>query len=254
MDTKLSLGDRMKDYENRTGSYLLPRTPFVIRVDGCNFKRYTANLARPYDDDLIYDMNQTAMIVASKIQGCKLAFVQSDEISFIVYQPSHKEELYYDYKVQKIVSVVSSLTSTTFNNLRSTIGEDTSAVFDARCFSLPTIDECINYLIWRQRDGKRNSISAAAMALFSHKELHMKSSQDKIDMMREKGYDWYRDIDFRKQSGGIITRVEKKVEIADEHLKYAKDDELTANRHHWVMVDTPEIHSDNNTFIRQILG
>lgn len=80
-----TLGDRMKDfYENRT-RYMLPRRTYtVIRIDGKAFKNYTKGLIRPFDKGLIEDMNSTAEYLCKNIQGEKLAYVQSDEISIVL--------------------------------------------------------------------------------------------------------------------------------------------------------------------------
>ena len=41
-------------------------------------------LKKPFDDDFIDIMNKTAKYLCENIQGCKLAYVQSDEISLIL--------------------------------------------------------------------------------------------------------------------------------------------------------------------------
>jgi tRNA(His) 5'-end guanylyltransferase len=253
-----SIADRMKDYEMRSSSYLTPRSYIIVRVDGCNFKKYTSKLNRPYDDGLIEDMNNTAIEVSAFIYGCKLGFVQSDEISFIIHQPSSITEPWYNYNVQKMVSIIASKTSTVFNKLRRVRNGDDSAIFDARVFVLPTLDEVINYLIWRQIDGKRNSISAAALSLFSHHKLEGKNSQDKIDMMRSVGFDWYHDIDFRRQTGALISKVTYMVDIPTQYLK--QDGITQVERSHWGIINTPVFFSkneictvDNKNFLSNLL-
>jgi tRNA(His) 5'-end guanylyltransferase len=51
--------------------------------------------------------------------------------------------------------------------------------FDSRVFIIPDITEVYNYFTWRQQDCTRNSISMAASAYFSHKELDNMSSDKK---------------------------------------------------------------------------
>jgi hypothetical protein len=79
-----SLGDRMKGYENAFRHYLPRRNYVMIRIDGCHFHTYTKGLKRPFDHGLIEDMDNTAKYLCQKIQGAKLAFVQSDEISILL--------------------------------------------------------------------------------------------------------------------------------------------------------------------------
>ena len=85
MNSKDSLGDRMKaDYESRT-RYLLPRRTFtLVRVDGRSFHSYTRDCARPYDEGLMADMDATALALCAELTGARLAFVQSDEIQVLL--------------------------------------------------------------------------------------------------------------------------------------------------------------------------
>src|SRR5690606_16109492 len=66
------------------------------------------------------------------------------------------------------------------------------AYFDARAFNVPSEDEIINNLIWRQRDAIKNSVSSWARNFFSDRELHGKNTQERIDMIKESepSYDW----------------------------------------------------------------
>jgi len=45
-------------------------------------------------------------------------------------------------------------------------------VFDCRVFQVPSREEAVNTLLWRELDAVKNSISMAARAHFSHKRLH----------------------------------------------------------------------------------
>jgi tRNA(His) 5'-end guanylyltransferase len=64
------------------------------------------------------------------------------------------------------------------------------AVFDARVFVIPDFREISNYMIWRQQDCTRNSITMAAGSVYSHKELHGKSGEEKQEMLFQKGINW----------------------------------------------------------------
>ena len=67
---KDDLGDRMKrDYEDRT-RFLLPRRTYtLLRIDGKAFHRYTRDCARPYDLDLMADMDAATIAVCERIDG-----------------------------------------------------------------------------------------------------------------------------------------------------------------------------------------
>ena len=82
---KDSLGDRMKDYyENRNRTHLTRRTPVIIRVDGKAFHTLTNSMDKPFDEQFIKMMQDTAIYMAENVQGCKAVYVQSDEISLLL--------------------------------------------------------------------------------------------------------------------------------------------------------------------------
>ena len=82
--SKDSLGDRMKKFEDSFRYHLPIRMPVIIRVDGCHFHSYTKKCKRPVDQGLIDCMDETAKYLCANIQGCQLAYVQSDEISLLL--------------------------------------------------------------------------------------------------------------------------------------------------------------------------
>lgn len=117
---KDALGDRMKSfYEDRTRILLPRRTYTIIRVDGKAFHTYTRGLKRPFDQGLIEDMNETAAFLCKNIQGAKLAYVQSDEISILLTDfDSISTDMWFDGNIQKMTSISASLATARFNELR----------------------------------------------------------------------------------------------------------------------------------------
>jgi tRNA(His) guanylyltransferase len=69
------------NYEDRFRTLLPRRTNLILRIDGKAFHTYTRGFNKPFDDGLIEDMDKTAIALCRGIQGAKLAYVQSDEIS-----------------------------------------------------------------------------------------------------------------------------------------------------------------------------
>jgi len=175
-----SLGDRMKvNYESRTKTLLPRRTYSIIRIDGKAFHTYTRGLERPFDKQLVEDMNATAICLCSEIQGAKFAFVQSDEISILLTDfDKLTTSAWFDGSIQKIVSVSASIATAVFNQIRA----GKQAMFDSRVFTIPSRTEVENYFIWRQQDATRNSISSVAQSLYSHRELNTKSVSVMQDM------------------------------------------------------------------------
>lgn len=193
---KDNLGDRMKTYyENRTQTYLPRRTYTIIRLDGKSFHTYTRDLEKPFDAEFIEDMHFTAKYLCKNIQGCKLGYVQSDEISLLLTDFDNLgTDAWFDGNIQKITSVSAAMTSAVFNARRQVdeFGKSRQlAYFDSRVFTIPTKVEVENYFIWRQKDAIRNSISTLAQSLYSSKQLHGKSTSERLEMMKEeKGVDW----------------------------------------------------------------
>lgn len=207
---KDSLGTRMKDqYESRTKSYLPRRTYTIIRLDGCHFHTLTRKCARPFDDGLIFAMQETSLGLCKEIQGAKFAYTQSDEISILLTDfETINTEAWFDGQIQKMCSVSASIATKYFNKDHPTIINqtfDNNATFDSRVFAIPDYVEVENYFIWRQQDAVRNSIQMAAQALYSQKELHEVNMAKAQDMCMLKGVNW-NDYPAFKKRGTVIKR------------------------------------------------
>jgi tRNA(His) 5'-end guanylyltransferase len=200
---KDNLGDRMKEYyESRTKSLLPRRTYTVIRIDGKAFHTYTRKLKKPFDDELINNMDETAKYLCENIQGAKFAFVQSDEISILLTDfDKLQTTAWFDGNVQKITSISASLATAKFNELRP----NKIALFDSRVFTIPSNIEVENYFIWRQQDTVRNSISSVAQSLYSSKELHKVNISEMQELCFNKGVNW-NDFDAKKKRGRLIIK------------------------------------------------
>ena len=229
--TKDSLGDRMKSfYEDRTRKYLTRRNNILIRIDGKAFHTYTRGLNKPYDQGLLDDMNETTKYLCENIQGAKMGYVQSDEISiWLTDYDTNDTSAWFDYNLQKMCSISASLATAKFNQLRTErayenieadpIAHGLSAydmgisqalniplaTFDARVFVIPHIDEVVNYFIWRQQDATRNSVSMAAQSMFSTSALHGVKCDKMQDLMMDRGVNW-NDFPTRFKRGAAIIK------------------------------------------------
>ena len=159
---KDSLGDRMKhNYENVSRTYLTRRTPVIMRLDGKAFHTLTRNCVKPFDIDLQDAMKATAIELCLEIQGAKIAYTQSDEISILLTDYDNlKTSPWFDYNIQKMCSIASAMASVKFSSVWGSTG-----LFDCRVFNIPK-DEVMNYFVWRQKDWLRNSLSMLAQANF----------------------------------------------------------------------------------------
>ena len=90
--------------------------------------------------------------------------------------------------------------------------------FDCRVFNLPNECELANAFLWRENDAIKNSITGMALHFFSHKQIQGKSGEEKIAMMKEKGYDFYRDTDEAFLRGTFYRRENYKKVLSDEEV------------------------------------
>jgi tRNA(His) guanylyltransferase len=204
MDT---LGDRMKAYEGVSNLVLPERTPVVVRVDGKAFHTVTRGLDKPWDARVTACMDATAMALMEEMQNAVAAYVQSDEISILMINYAGEfTQSWFGNKVQKIVSVASSVATHAFNETARGLVDLESRrwLFDARAFTLPR-HEVSNYFIWRQQDAIRNSVSALARSKFTHRELQGKPCKAMKEMLESIGVKW-EDCATRDKMGRLIVR------------------------------------------------
>ena len=204
------LGDRMKSYEAlSTSRQLMPNCPVYARIDGRAFHTLCKGLKKPYSMAFIDVMQEVCKFLVGET-GAVLGYVQSDEISLGWLDYSKAP---FEGRIQKLESVLASMASAKFvqfieasksssplniNNGIDKLWHSTQIhvpSFDCRVFNLPNEGELANCFLWRENDAIKNSISGMALAFFSHKQLQNKNSDEKIAMMKEKGYEFYRDTD-----------------------------------------------------------
>jgi tRNA(His) 5'-end guanylyltransferase len=182
------LGDRMKAYEQaEAGRAGLPGMPVCVRLDGKGFSRWTRSLARPFDPRLTALMIDTTLALVAE-SGAVAGYTQSDEISLILHAKSAKEELYHGGKFQKLASVLASVATAHFN--AKVWPGMPPAIFDARAWAVPSLDEAANVLFWREIDATKNSVSMAAREHYSHKALLGLKRAEMMDLLMAKGVNW----------------------------------------------------------------
>lgn len=226
------LGKRMKEqYEDRFRYKLLRRTPTIIRIDGKAFHTYTQGLNKPFDEGLIEDMQNTMIFLCKNIQGCKMGYCQSDEISLLLTDyDTINTSAWFDYNLQKMCSVSASMATSEFNRLRiirnfehfnldtfiaqALVSKMKLANFDSRVFQISDYEEVVNYFIWRYFDAIRNSISMLAQSLYSPKELSGKNTTIQKEMCVDKGKNW-NDLHWSKKSGSLCIYNEQSWEIIE---------------------------------------
>lgn len=237
---KNSIMKRMKEnYEFRSQTFLPRRTYTIIRLDGKAFHTYTKNCDKPFDSKLMSDMDQTAKYLCENIQGCKFAYVQSDEISLGLCDfDNTNTDAWLDGNVQKITSISASMATAFFNHARQSEGN--FALFDSRCFVIPDPIEVHNYFVARQQDATRNSIQMVGQAHFSHKELQNKSCDQIQEMLWTTHNINWNDYPVGCKRGRCVLK-----EYYGEPNTYLNDGSFV-KRIRWVVVDPPIFTSSPN--------
>lgn len=194
-----NIGDRMKRYEYVTRQYLTKRVPVIVRLDGRAFHTLTRDCDKPFDQFFIDSMQLAANHVIEQVQGFKLAFIQSDEVNFLLtdYDELHTDG-WFDYNLSKILSISAALMSAYFSQSFCRIG-----IFDSRAFNIPA-DDVANYFVWRAKDWARNSLNMYARSLFSHKQLMNKHSTQIHEMLHGENKNWATDLSGQQKNGTWI--------------------------------------------------
>lgn len=230
---KKSLGDRMKLYEKAYDYKLTQRTPVIMRLDGRAFHTFTKYFEKPYSKYLMDMMDATATYLCRNIQGAKIAYVQSDEITILLrYYDELNSEPWFNNEIQKMVSISAAMASSyftallpdTYNKLRHRgFGDFVKPIqFDCRAFTIPEHDVCNNF-IWRQQDWERNSIQMFGLSMFSQKELHKCSCKEIVRKCEEeKGKRWD-ELSTDLKRGRCIIKSDDKW-IVDKEIPIFKDD------------------------------
>lgn len=224
----LSLGDRMKQYES-VSEWILPRRiPVILRVDGRAFHTVTRKrFGKAWSQEFVEQMIETAMAVISDMQGCGIAYSQSDEISFLLTDYKKiSTDPWFGYDARKMISISASLASSVFSRIYGR-----NVCFDSRVFSVPQDDVC-NYFIWRQVDWFRNSVQFAGREYFSHKQLQKKSCNEIQEMLfQEKGINFNDYSNLRKRGFCIV---DKKIDL---EIPDFKKDRQFIERHVYIRED-----------------
>lgn len=279
---KTSLGDRMKNnYENISRYYLTRRMPVIIRMDMKAGHTFTKGMNKPFDDIFVKTMQETMKYLCKNVQGCVLAYTQSDEISLVLVDyATLTTDAWFGNNLQKMCSVSASMATMAFNKFFSDqvqdfmyaccddLGDDVlpekqndydlvynvyfkklyTAMFDSRVFTIPKEEVC-NYFIFRQQDATRNSIQSVGQANFSQNELFGKSCNDIQDMlMTQKGINW-NDYTTTLKRGSCCIR------INNDFIEYDGAGNIYdyTQKSEWVIDNEIPIFSQDRNYIEKLI-
>lgn len=237
-----NLKEKCEYYRSLTDYKILPNSNIIIMLDGHSFsKKVKKTFKRPFDDVFIDAMNKTAQYLCESIQGVKIAYVQSDEISILVTDyDTPMTDSYFGYRLCKIQSIAAGMASAYFtklmigNIIRKKVAEadrnrkdnygNTSAAedrkeidfekivdnaplydFDCKAWAVPNENDAYAWFLYRQIDCVRNSRQQAAQAYLSHKKLMGLSAEKQAELLKaETGIDWATAYEQGKRYGRFI--------------------------------------------------
>ena len=268
-----NLKEKGEYYRGLTDYRLLPNTNVLVMCDGRAFSKLIKNhFGKPFDMDFVNMMNETAKYVCENVQGVKIAFVQSDEISFLLKDEGEATP-FFSNRMCKILSIIASLATAKFNQLAILyeiksrdydtfkidcidtiykINEATNLIenqklaqFDCKCWNVPSDNDAFAWFKYRQLDCIKNSKQQAAQTYLSHKELLNLNADEQIAKMKEeKGIDWncYKN---GLKYGRIIHRVEQEHEVTIKpNKKYPDGATIMVKRNAWVATDATPLEKE----------
>lgn len=210
------LSDRMKLYEShQTNNKLMLNLPIMVRLDGKSFHSWCRTAQRPFDNRVQTLFDETTKYLVDKVSNVVVGYTQSDEITLVLWNNSEKSEPLFGNKIFKLTSVIASMCTAKFNSLVSDIWPENKnlAFFDCRVWNVPSKEEAVNCIIWRELDATRNAIQMAAQSMFSHKSLQNLDCdilQEK--MFLEKGVN-FNNYPSRFKRGAYFKKVKSEIEL-----------------------------------------
>lgn len=249
------LGDRMKMYEGmEAGRRLMPMLPVLARIDGRAFHSFTRGMDRPFDVKFSAAMVETTAALVRDTGAC-MGYTQSDEITLAWHSTNHNSQIWFDGRVAKMTSQLAAQATLIFYRAvlaRMPQYAERLPTFDARVWNVPNQAEGANVFLWREWDATKNSVSMAAAAHYSHKQLHGKNSPQKHDMLFEAGVNWSDYPAFFKR-GTYVQRRTVSIPFSAEELdrlpekhEARKNPALIVERRVCTVLDLPPLGSVTN--------
>lgn len=217
MKEKDDFGNRMKAYEAVETARKLDRLlPIYARIDGRTFSSFTRGMDRPFDAAMMAAMVETTKHLVHETHA-RIGYTQSDEISLVWLADSPESDVLFSGKVQKMASVLASMSAAKFARVCPAGYEPRMPHFDCRVFQLPSKEEAANAFLWRAMDARKNAISMVAQSKFSPKKLHGKDQKAMLAMLAEIGVDFETfPLAFRR--GSFVRRYTVERMLSDEEL------------------------------------
>ena len=187
--SKDPLGDRIKHLERASeGAPVGREQPFVLRLDGHKFSKWTRGMRRPLDPRMVRTMVRVCEDLLGEYGDAMTAFTESDEITLLFRAPRHEHgSVCYGGRKQKLCSLAAAFATARFNlhirqeGFSEAAGdpprlvarvEEAAAYFDCRVIECESATDAYGAVWWRYRcDTFRNGVNALAQSRYPHREL-----------------------------------------------------------------------------------
>lgn len=243
--------ERHRSYRDAYDYKIIGRLPILVRTDIRSGHRLLSKLERPYSNRFINLMANTMLQTISEIDGAIFGYHFADEITYVLIPG---DEPWFDNRIQKLSSIISSLTSVNFFKfmLADNLELDGDVIFDAQVFAVPSLNEVINNLILQQQDCMQGAISLASQSELSKIKgqesaahyLYGKKTEEKMKLLYSQcdiDFENYYPISYKR---GVCAYKTPKI-------YKSKDGNITRNK--WFLdFETPTFVLDRN-FVSNIL-
>ena len=244
-----NLKEKCNYYRDLTDYKLMPNCYVLVMIDGKNFSKLVKNkFEKPFDDWFISTMDKTAVHLCKNIQNCVSAFVQSDEISLII-KDNTLTCMPFDGRLCKLQSIIPSMATALFNKelikRNLTAGMDVDAItdmpdycFDCKVWTVPSVNDAMAWILYRQIDCIRNSKQQFAQTYVPHKQLMRKDTDKQVELCLETtGNDWNAISDDKKY-GRLFYKIAVE-KITPEGVAYT--------RHEWTAMSEQLTNDESRT-------
>ncbi len=160
----LTIKDRISSYEEVANYKLLPKLPIIIQINGRSFSKITSLLDKPYCEKFADCISATMLKLCLEIEGAVFAYQFNDEIIVIARNDQSTETIpWFDNKIQKIVSVCSSIAVLNFSSLANSIELNLMGdpIFTCNAYTAPSILEAAHVLVSKQHQNLQSSVQSA---------------------------------------------------------------------------------------------